>query len=149
MRYCLHCNNHKVEGSFAKHAWCRDCTKAYNRQRKIQDRDKLNAQKLQWQSANPKKRHAGQMKSKFGLQVGEYDKMLAAQNGVCAICKLPEEVPSRWGTIKSLAVDHSHITGEVRSLLCQKCNQALGLMREDFDAVLSLAKYIQRHNNII
>ena len=56
--------------------------------------------------------------------------MLEKQGGVCAICQRPERKVVR-GTIASLAVDHSHSTGEVRGLLCSSCNTALGLFGDD------------------
>ena len=52
--------------------------------------------------------------------------MVEKQNGVCAICGNPETATSH-GTIRRLSVDHDHETGEVRGLLCSKCNFALGL----------------------
>ena len=59
------------------------------------------------------------LKRTFGLTVEEYDAMLDAQHGVCAICgKLPQK--------KRLAVDHNHTTGKVRGLLCPSCNRTLG-----------------------
>lgn len=45
--------------------------------------------------------------------------MLEEQGGVCAICR------GREGR-KYLAVDHSHVTGCVRGLLCTRCNVAVG-----------------------
>ena len=53
------------------------------------------------------------------MTVGEYDKQLAAQDGVCAICYKP---PSKK---KRLDVDHNHKTSKVRGLLCYACNHFL------------------------
>lgn len=63
---------------------------------------------------------------KYGLTLEDYDRMLRAQNGVCAICSLPERSKSRNGTIQPLAIDHDHETGQVRGLLCARCNAVLG-----------------------
>lgn len=50
---------------------------------------------------------------KYGLLPDEYDAMVAAQGGKCAMC---------YEVYESLAVDHDHDTGEVRGLLCNRCN---------------------------
>lgn len=47
--------------------------------------------------------------------------MEATQAGRCAICR----------TETTLVADHCHESGELRALLCQACNTALGLFRED------------------
>lgn len=62
---------------------------------------------------------------KYGITAADYFAMLSAQGGNCALCLLPPETKRR------LAVDHDHITGKVRGLLCTKCNSAL----ERFDSV--------------
>jgi hypothetical protein len=66
------------------------------------------------------------LRYQFGLEVEDYDAMVAAQGGVCAICHEPERARTRKGHVQLLAVDHDHETGRVRGLLCQECNHALG-----------------------
>jgi hypothetical protein len=80
--------------------------------------------------------------SKYGITSDEYADMLAAQNGVCAICSLPERTLSNRGNLKSLSVDHDHATGEVRGLLCDDCNVALGRMHDGADRLISAAMYL-------
>src|SRR5688572_9957760 len=60
------------------------------------------------------------LKRKYGITVEQYDELLAAQGGVCAICTSPPRDDI------SLHVDHDHETGERRGLLCFRCNNALG-----------------------
>lgn len=69
---------------------------------------------------------------KYGLTLIQYEDLLKAQNGVCAIC---EQVESS-AKFMYLSVDHDHLTGEVRGLLCAFCNRLLGMYernREKFD----------------
>ena len=62
-----------------------------------------------------------------GMSVGKYNEMFTEQNGLCAICGKPETmVDVRSGKVKELALDHHHITGHIRGLLCNKCNTTLG-----------------------
>ncbi len=55
--------------------------------------------------------------------------------GVCAIC----------GETKSLAQDHSHVTGLTRDLICQDCNKGLGFFRDRPDALTTAADYLAQH----
>ena len=60
----------------------------------------------------------------FGISQADYDTLLDAQGGGCAICgKRPGKI--------SLNVDHDHETGEIRGLLCVGCNNALGQFHDD------------------
>jgi hypothetical protein len=73
---------------------------------------------------------------KFGLTESQYDEMLAAQGGTCAICH--GACPTGW----RLAVDHDHETGQVRGLLCLRCNSALGLFHEQPERLRSALAYL-------
>lgn len=70
--------------------------------------------------------------SKYGLTEEEYAQLLA--NG-CQVC----------GSTTRLVVDHNHTTEQVRGCLCNGCNTALGLMRENANNIRSLAGYIEHH----
>ena len=78
------------------------------------------------------------LKAKYGITKEQYSIMLECQNGLCAICNKPE-------LNRELSVDHDHITGKVRSLLCFKCNSALGLVKEDESILLKMIDYLRKH----
>lgn len=65
----------------------------------------------------------------------QYDAMLSEQAGRCAIC---QDRPPR------LYIDHDHATGEVRGLLCNRCNVALGFLRDSPEAAIAAAMYLSR-----
>lgn len=71
----------------------------------------------------------------YGITLAEYRIMLAAQDGRCEICGTSETDYRRIKDGKvvemTFAVDHDHRTGEVRGLLCSKCNKGLGLFNDD------------------
>lgn len=62
--------------------------------------------------------HSAMIERTYGLTREDYDALLEAQGGKCAICR-------RRPKSKRLAVDHDHKTGAVRGLLCSRCNHDL------------------------
>lgn len=77
------------------------------------------------------------LKRVYGMTRADYDEMFEEQGGVCLICLNP----STSG--ESLDVDHDHATGEVRGLLCRKCNVVLGLVGEDVDTLCQAVWYLE------
>lgn len=68
-----------------------------------------------------------QYQKAYGIDIAEYDKMLASQDGKCKLCKTQD--PKTHGN-KYFAVDHCHKSGKVRGLLCSPCNIALGFYEQ-------------------
>src|SRR5262249_49587094 len=91
-----------------------------------------------------KKRRADRksyLKRTYGLSIEAYDEMLAAQDHGCAICgERPQMI--------SLHVDHDHASRALRGLLCFRCNNALGDLRDDPDLLLRAAEYLQRDDEL-
>lgn len=72
------------------------------------------------------------LKKLFGLTYDEYLSMKEAQHNLCLICNKPEsDIDKRTMIPKELAVDHCHITGKVRGLLCKTCNLGLGYFNDN------------------
>lgn len=80
----------------------------------------------------------------FGISLEDYQRKLAAQNGVCAICGCGE-TEMRGGKVKELAVDHDHDSGALRDLLCAGCNKGLGAFIDSPARLRAAAEYIERH----
>lgn len=96
------------------------------------------AKKKRNRKRNPLKVRGARLKKRYGITNDQYDFMVDSQSGKCAICnKVPD---------KKLVVDHNHATNSVRELLCDKCNQAIGLMKESIETLLSAVEYLRRHN---
>lgn len=112
---------------------CPFCAKA----RRTKDRDK-----------NRHKTKNLDLKRVFNITIEKYNEMLKLQNGVCAICNKTESVIDvRTNRIKDLAVDHNHSTGQIRGLLCWKCNSAYGSLKESEQSILNMLKYHIKYNN--
>lgn len=75
---------------------------------------------------------------RYGIGIDEYERMLADQDGVCVICKL------ECRTREHLSVDHCHETGEVRGLLCSRCNSFIGYADEDTGRLRRAIEYLSR-----
>ena len=76
--------------------------------------------------------------AKYGLTPEQFDALLDAQGRACAICKTDQ-----WGH-QGPQIDHCHVVGEVRGLLCQLCNVGLGHFRDDPVVIATALDYVRR-----
>ena len=83
---------------------------------------------------------------RFGITVDDYDRMLAEQDGRCAICGTDDPGDPRGYTFP---VDHDHATGEVRALLCVPCNHGLGKFGDDPNRLLAAAAYLLSRTDVL
>ena len=72
------------------------------------------------------------LKKYYGLTRQAFDELVNQQHGTCAICEKQAK----------LFVDHDHVTGKVRGLLCNMCNRALGGFYDDPKRLHRAAEYI-------
>ncbi|MER7008850.1 endonuclease domain-containing protein [Dactylosporangium sp. NPDC000555] len=89
--------------------------------------------------------HAQVLREKHNLTPAEYDRMLTAQGGLCAICRKPETTRGRGGTPRRLTVDHDHRTGAVRKLLCHRCNLVTWAVQENPGLLDMVRAYLDGH----
>lgn len=88
------------------------------------------------------------LKKRYNIKIEDYNKMLAEQSGVCAICNR-QETQIRLGKVQSLGVDHDHKTGKIRGILCAKCNTLLGKAEDDINILNSAIDYLTKHKESI
>jgi hypothetical protein len=93
----------------------------------------------QWHS----KRHY-YLKYKFGITEDQYNEMLLKQNYCCAICKSSNSGDKRSSR---LSIDHCHISGSIRGLLCSSCNKAIGLMKDSPEIFSAAIRYLNCTTN--
>ena len=128
MKTCSHCKVEKPLDEFYTHAnkaggktsWCKKCMAQVTTEKR-----KDPVQKELWKEYGRRSR----LKKAYGITANEYDAMVVLQNGGCAICG-STKVGGR-GLNSRLAVDHDHITGRVRGLLCTSCNNGLGRFKDN------------------
>jgi len=94
----------------------------------------------EWMKANPEKMRAINARITLfrlhGLTPKHYEKLSAAQNGMCAICSVCPDPGKR------LYIDHCHKTNRIRGLLCNRCNRAMGLFEDDPELLRKVIDYL-------
>lgn len=91
-----------------------------------------------WYANNKDRCKNARLLRKYNITLDDYNKILLEQDGKCWTCSVKAE-----DTInKVLSVDHNHLTGEVRGLLCDPCNTAIGLLRESQEIIAKVSKYL-------
>jgi hypothetical protein len=135
-RYCTRCKIRQPLDQFPRHAkasdglrvYCRKCGNTALREARAKKPEAYKNYKLE-----------RTLKLKYGLTMATYRALLEAQGSRCAICRVGLE--QRVGKI---AVDHCHETNAVRGILCSCCNLAIGLFKENEDALRSAILYLRK-----
>lgn len=112
---CSKCGVSKSIEEFHKHpktrdrliGRCRSCRRAYDLTR-------------------AEKRRSVRLRYKYTISLEEQQALLSEQKGCCAICETPIFYDKKLG--KRLNTDHNHATGNVRGLLCTRCNTFVGMI---------------------
>ena len=102
---------------------CRECRQAYMRE-----------YHREWRGRSRDKIRTYWATFRYGLDPAEYQRLVDAHGSACGIC----------GKRKRLAIDHDHNTGDVRGLLCYRCNRHLAAI-EDTAWVNAANAYLGRH----
>jgi hypothetical protein len=80
------------------------------------------------------------LKTTYGISLDDYRILLKKQNYCCGICEKP-----RSDFKIDFAVDHCHLTGTIRGLLCGNCNNGLGRFKDNTNIVGKAFLYLQRY----
>ena len=99
------------------------------------DPEPAKARSRAWNAANKERKREGARKRLYGFAPGQFKALSIAQGNRCASC----------GDLTDLVIDHSHLTGENRSLLCSGCNVGIGMFKEDPSRLEAAAAYLRRH----
>ncbi len=127
---CTRCHVEREELQFAANPksadslnwWCRIC-----------ERENVRA----WKQAHPDEMKAAKRLERYGLTLEMFHDLVCQQNNSCAICGSSFDD-------KTLNVDHDHVTGAVRGLLCFNCNAMLGNAHDSMETLVSALIYLER-----
>lgn len=152
--YCKFCNitKHHTEFSMFNDKFgprirkcCKECYAKKQRElRVIRRGEKLSVKQKQEMHNRPVGSEDYQkskyLKRNYGIYIDEYNEMLVSQNFSCLICQ------KHISNFKNgLSVDHDHISGKIRGLLCFKCNSALGLLFDNRESLIRAIEYLDEH----
>jgi len=104
--------------------------------------DKKEYQK-QWRLKNKIQDKSNNLKSCYGITFDDYMEIYNKQNGCCLICGTKKDFISEKNKSNNvLAVDHCHISGRIRGLLCSCCNKSLGGFKDNIDILNNAILYL-------
>jgi hypothetical protein len=123
-KFCPACQTVKPHDDFVKtrartsglHSYCKECHTRRARQ------------------TSPMSRREHRLRRRYGIGIEDFERMYSEQGGMCAICWAP----------KPEHVDHDHLTGKVRGLLCFNCNGGLGQFRDDSEVLTRAIEYLKK-----
>lgn len=115
----------------------KDKIRARKKSYRLRNKDKFRQVARERRSSNKREFRSRRLMEEYGITADDYDRMYSEQGGLCLIC----------GKSEKLFVDHSHITGKVRSLLCSKCNSLIGFCRENTPTLESAIEYLGLHGD--
>lgn len=98
------------------------------------NREKIKTQRASYRAAN-KEAIRAQRLGKYGLSLGTFQLMRRRQKNACGICGET--------FLETPYVDHCHKTGEVRGLLCRRCNTALGSFKDSYELLRGALEYLE------
>lgn len=91
-----------------------------------------------------RQRKDARLRRLYKISLDDYEALYRAQGGVCAICRQPEKLRNpRTGEFQDLSVDHCHATNQVRGLLCNECNVAIGKLQDDVTRIRRVIAYLE------
>lgn len=172
-KVCSRCGSEKPLADFGKsprkrdgvHAWCKACLCDRARQYRLTNLAKCREADRNYRKRNPERvaqvtrnyraantEKISKAKRKYreanAVKLRHYHRRhahgtdgvaeLNAQGGVCAICKTSLSLNSR-----STCVDHCHASGLVRGVLCSRCNNLLGMAKDDVRVLRAAIDYLE------
>jgi hypothetical protein len=150
-RLCYICKINKPIKEFYKSKYgtggyeyrCKLCSISKHNQYRIKNHVKCNEYDKMRNLTHKDYQNDWQLKKNYGISLEQKNKMILDQDKKCACCGDFLGIDS-----KNMHIDHNHITKKVRSILCGKCNWALGMMDENVDKILKLAEYAKWCNTL-
>lgn len=140
---CPRCKQFKPMTEYSKgigsttgyQTYCKPCMSARHDEYRRKNLAKIAEKQRARYAKNPERYKFYDTKRRYGVGANECKTMLEKQNHTCLICKTAF-------VNCAFAVDHCHLSGKVRGLLCTRCNTGLGQFRHDVELLQSAISYL-------
>lgn len=117
---------------------------AYTGEEKAYNRERSSAYMKQYRVDHPEFSKNRHLQERFGITLGDFNKIFDAQHGKCALCG--EEMERDKGkTGRKVVIDHNHETGRIRGLVHRMCNLLLGLVGDDTEILRKAITYLEEY----
>jgi Recombination endonuclease VII len=156
MKTCKVCGKEKLEAEFykrknndsrAKSDPCRECSLAARKADYHKRSDEMSKRAKIYRKLNPEKIRDTKLKQTYGVGIDYFNTKLKEQGGVCAGCR--QNVKTIWkGKEVNMALDHDHLSGKVRGVLCMHCNRGLGSLRDNEETLNNLIDYLRKYKKL-
>jgi hypothetical protein len=136
-----------------------DKKKFYNAQYRTENKEKIRSSNVEYRRKNKdiirekQKKYYSQNKEKiilreyqndiiknYGIDINDYEKIFKDQEERCAICGIALKQLNH----RVLFIDHDHVSGSIRGLLCSNCNKGIGLFKDDIKILENAINYLSR-----
>lgn len=123
--------------------WCALSVRERRKRLGIKDQSEIYTSPKRYGCEPPAKRATeDHLSSTYGLTLEEWERMFLNQGSRCAICKAVKP-----GTSRGWATDHCHSGGQVRGILCLKCNTGLGHFQDNIEFLRAAIAYLEESSN--
>ncbi len=83
------------------------------------------------------------IKTKYKISMETFDILCAVQGNRCGICR--RDLPIAEKKWREVCVDHDHLTGKIRGILCRNCNTGVGHLQDNPDLLQAASLYVRKH----
>lgn len=136
LKVCTKCQNAKEEKEFSarsdrksgKASWCKSCLNEWRTAYRVKHKQKYKDYEF-----------VRGLRRNYGLTLDQYNQLLADQGNVCAICKCDGTEFKR-----GFHVDHDAQTGQVRGILCTRCNPGIGYFEHSVEKLEMAITYLNK-----
>lgn len=153
--FCRTCKEYRPARMFLRTARggvgqkCSICRDVPLEEQEEKQREYRRGQMRRWRRSNVERARMARVKRALVKEGHKFDRekyleLLDGNDGRCEICQrsLDEGYGKKGGDCR--CVDHDHVTGRLRGVLCSRCNQALGLMNDDPVRLEKAVAYLRR-----
>lgn len=106
---------------------------------RIKNKDKENELRNQWRVTHKDKARDTVLKYNYGITLKQFNEMLSEQNNRCGVCN--EIFTGVYPFTPT--IDHIHDENrKIRGLLCNKCNSAMGLLKDDPELIIRAIEWV-------